>query len=250
MTRPVRTRPPPCSDALWEAAAAVLDALRKPEVCGPNMVAFLIGSSACKLFCDHVLPYSPNYRAPNDIDVVVCTHLAQEEVKEQLAAAQENIHLVPSKTPGMNYRVLRYGSKGTVGPNGGYSKLIKIDVLVATRTLGIPSIPAHRVYWIAGRWPVAPLEFLILLRLQGWDDHKHSPLEHHREKMMTDVGDLAGHLVPFVLKAWDGLSEGGTSLWAEAKSYLADEFIAKSHVRAEAFVRDHPWARSDWERLG
>ena len=182
---------------------------------------------------------------------MVCTSLTQETLKERIAAAHQNVHLIPSKTPGMDYRVLRYGSEHTVGLNGGYSKLIKIDVLVADYTLGIPSIPHESVTYIRAHgqtWPVAPLSFLVLLRLQGWDDHKRAPLEHHREKMLIDTGDLSVHLVPFALAT--SFAPGKACLWEDAASYLTPEFLALSEARAARFVEDNPWARDDWRHLG
>jgi len=65
MPGPLRIRPPPATECLWEAGHVILTTLRQPEVCGPDVVAFLIGSAATKLYTEFVKPYSHNYRSPN-----------------------------------------------------------------------------------------------------------------------------------------------------------------------------------------
>lgn len=179
--------------------------------------------------------------------MVVCTPLAQEEVKKRVAAHNSRVHLVPSKTPGMNYKVLRYGSEASDSPDAGLpAKLIKVDVLVAEENLCVPAIPAARVFRL-GEWPLAPLAFLLLLRLQGWSDHRAAELDHHREKTAVDVADLCMHLVPFCLAS---SFAGGGTLWEEAQRYLPEDFLALSRERADTFVAEHPWAYGDWTELG
>ncbi|KZV85964.1 hypothetical protein EXIGLDRAFT_622428, partial [Exidia glandulosa HHB12029] len=179
-----------------------------------------------------------------DVDMVVCTPLPQEEVKRRIAAHNERVHLVPSKTPGMNYRVLRYGTDASDSCSA--LKLIKVDVLVAEENLCIPSITSDRILHVNG-WPLPPLSFLFLLRLQGWSDHRHAELDHHREKTEVDVTDLSLHLVPYCLAS---AIAGGRTLWDDAQQYLPDRFLRLSRARAAAFVYEHPWAADDWATLG
>lgn len=179
--------------------------------------------------------------------MVVCTALAQEDVKQRLAAHSTRIHLVPSKTPGMTYRVLRYGSDSDhCGMPGAPAKLIKVDVLVAEENLRVPTLLADRVLHLDG-WPLPPLSFLLLLRLQGWSDHRQAELDHHREKAEIDVVDLCMHLVPHVLAS---TFEAEGTLWEEAQMYLPEEFLMLSRKRAQAFVAEYPWATDDWRKLG
>ncbi|EJD47465.1 hypothetical protein AURDEDRAFT_163335 [Auricularia subglabra TFB-10046 SS5] len=248
MTRTYRPRVPPATPYLDVAARDVINTLQHDNVCGPQAVVFLIGSFACKIYCDELPPYSEGYRSPNDVDILTCTPLPQEEVKRRLAAQNESIRLIPSRTPGMTYKVVRYApAVPDVSVAGeGCGKLIKVDTLIAGESLSIPAIPANRVRYISG-WPVPPLSMLLLLRLQGWSDHRRAFLEHHRHKAQIDVSDLASHLIPLALRS---TFEGGGTLWEEASRYLPDDFMTASLARTATFTFEHPWTLGDWHKLG
>ncbi|CDO77362.1 hypothetical protein BN946_scf184787.g11 [Trametes cinnabarina] len=123
-------------------------------------------------------------RIPNDVDLVVLsTVYSQEALKEMLVRADKQFQLVRSRNPRATYRVLWYQIPGT------YQRC-KMDVLIP----GILNIPAVQYRYIVSRkpyhLPLMPLIPQLLLKLQGWADHRVSSRSDMRAKQYLDVRDV------------------------------------------------------------
>ncbi|KAH9848592.1 hypothetical protein C2E23DRAFT_889036 [Lenzites betulinus] len=123
-------------------------------------------------------------RTPNDVDLVVLTHIyGQEYLKEVLVRADAQYTLVRSRNPSATYRVLWYRIPGTF-------QRCKVDVLIPG-ILDIPDVPLARISTPSPHLlPAMPLIPQLLLKLQGWRDHRASHRTDMRLKQYTDVRDV------------------------------------------------------------
>jgi len=119
----------------------------------------LFGSAACSMY--------GMIRVANDVDIVVLTNsYDQEEIKNLVVSNDSKFFLVPSRSPRETYKILYY-SLHTRG-------FCKVDILLPG-TMNIPSVPrSHITYTQVPDVPVMPLLAVILLKLQGWMDHRDS----------------------------------------------------------------------------
>ena len=120
-----------------------------------------------------------------DLAVFTLTH-TQEELKQILVRADSRFYLVRSRSRFASYRVLWYRLSPGVYPR----PLVdcKVDV-VRPGTLSVPHVPAERLVTLRGL-PVMPLVPQLLLKLQGWTDHRDSHRADMRAKMVVDVVDI------------------------------------------------------------
>ncbi|KAL7284879.1 hypothetical protein ACG7TL_002193 [Trametes sanguinea] len=123
-------------------------------------------------------------RHPNDVDIVVLsTVYTQEALKEMLVRDDQQFQLVRSRNPRATYRVLWYRIPGT------YQRC-KVDILIP----GILNVPAVQYRYIISpkphHLPLMPLIPQLLLKLQGWADHRVSHRSDMRAKQCIDVRDV------------------------------------------------------------
>jgi hypothetical protein len=65
---------------------------------------------------------------------------------------------------------------------------MKVDILVPP-TLGLPEIRVGNIVYM-DRIPVMPLFDLLIMKTQGWWDHRNSPRAAFRAKESADVADI------------------------------------------------------------
>ncbi|KAI8989242.1 hypothetical protein BD414DRAFT_536534 [Trametes punicea] len=123
-------------------------------------------------------------RTPNDVDVVVLsTVYTQEDLKTMLVQDDRQFLLVRSRNPRATYRVLWYRLPGS------YQRC-KVDILIPG-ILNVPAVPYRYIVSPKPHYlPVMPPIPQLLLKLQGWADHRISPRADMRAKQYLDVRDI------------------------------------------------------------
>ncbi|KAG8750112.1 hypothetical protein FRC12_013070 [Ceratobasidium sp. 428] len=198
-----------------KAAVAAFDSIDLP-VC-------TFGSLACKMLgvrCH-----------PNDVDLIVLNddESSQEEHKEFLVRTNRQFYLVPARDPEATYRVLWYrtlrGSR------------VKVDIL-HPGAMSIPDFNPSLIDWWGPRSsiPVAPFEVVLLIKLQGWDEHRFSDEPRHFDKHYIDIEHIRrlSDLVPEDC----------------CFNYLSDDFMRTARECVLSFVRMFPDTKPDWRNLG
>ncbi|KAG9127706.1 hypothetical protein FRC07_010629 [Ceratobasidium sp. 392] len=182
------------------------------------------GSLACKMF-------GVNCR-PNDVDLIVLGDdgASQEEHKEFLVRTDRQFYLVPARDPEATYRVLWYCT-----PRG---SRVKVDIL-HPGVMSIPDFDPSEITWWGPRnsnIPVAPFEVVLLIKLQGWDDHRFSDEPRYFDKHFIDVEHIQDllELVP-------------DNCYFD---YLPDDFMQTAQERVLSFARLFPHTKSYWKDLG
>ncbi|KAF8608297.1 hypothetical protein BDV93DRAFT_552138 [Ceratobasidium sp. AG-I] len=118
-----------------------------------------------------------------DVDLIVLnTTTSQQAQKQFLVRTNPRFYLIASTNPLATYQVLWFRtSRGA---------RVKVDLLQP----GIMSIPAFSPRDILRKGdrdtPVAPYEVVLLLKLQGWDDHRRSSEARYNHKQHVDVEDI------------------------------------------------------------
>ncbi|KAI8996634.1 hypothetical protein BD414DRAFT_455577 [Trametes punicea] len=183
----------------------------------------LFGSTACNLFGVS--------RTPNDVDIVIFTYdYNQEELKELLVQEDSDFYLVRSRNPTADYRIL-------------WCRLptarCKVDILLPG-VLNIPNVPRRRVRWISGL-PVMPIIPLLLLKLQGWSDHRYSERRDMQEKQYVDVDDI----IDLLLIAIDR----GQSIWQQNLRWMPRDFVDDAQEHVYDFIAEYPYSDQQWEAV-
>ncbi|OCH83898.1 hypothetical protein OBBRIDRAFT_799534 [Obba rivulosa] len=124
-------------------------------------------------------------RTPGDVDLVIfTTEHSLEELKQILCDNDSKFFLVPSMKPFATYKVLWYGYPTY--------RQCKVDVLLPG-IMNIPRVPDDRIIY-QNDLPVMPLLPLLMLKLQGWEDHRNHQEMYMRRKQHSDVSDVRGLL--------------------------------------------------------
>jgi len=188
----------------------------------------LFGSAACSM-------YGLN-RLPNDVDIIVLTDLyGQEEIKALLVSQDSKFFLVQSRNRRATYQILYYSL-----PSRGFCK---VDVLLPG-IMDIPAVPRSCItYTRVPGVPVMPLLAVLLLKLQGWTDHRDSEREDFQEKQYTDVDDIKEILG--ILRQRDHRAQTLVS-----QSWMPSSFVDAARWRVDEFVEDFPDTTDDWWTLG
>jgi len=199
--------------------------------CG--LTSCLVGGAAC-------MTYGMT-RVPNDIDIVVLdSGLTPEEIKRRLVSANPSFFLVPSTNPRNTYKVLWYNLRATscLFPP---SHACKVDVLVPG-VLNIPSMPKHYiVHDPITRIPVMPFIAVLLLKLQGWADHRVSRRVDLQMKQYVDVRDIC-ELLRIVTQ--------DSEVHIRKESWLPESFVAAGRQRVAEFVLWHSDTSVHWRQIG
>lgn len=195
------------------------------------------GGFACRLYGSD--------RVPEDIDVIVVDANAnQETIKRQLVAQDSRFYLVEPKTYGATYKVLWFRSS--------LSRSCKVDVLLPG-ILSIPNVDQEHIAQLPLRflvtrtgvteehhYPVMPLSVVLLLKLQGWADHRVSLKRYMRMKMFSDVRDIN--------KLLTVASAAGVKPAEE--SFVPVDLFEAATGRVLTYVRSSPTTASEWRALG
>lgn len=169
---------PPTEKEIWKIARRTTDIIQNqitPDVC-------LFGSAGAALWAD-------TGRVPNDIDIVV-SHGDAENIKRDIVDADDRYFLKRSKFRKATHKILicRLPGWHTSG------RSVKVDILVAgTGTINLPHIDSSEASVIE-RIPVMPLFDLLVMKTQGWWDHRISPRDDFQAKEDTDVMDIVALL--------------------------------------------------------
>ena len=165
--------------------------------------------------------------------VVLTNSIEQETIKEMVVAKDGDFFLVKSKRPEATYKILYYALK----PWGAWCK---VDILLPG-VLNIPFVPTNLITRIGGI-PLMPLFAVLLLKLQGWTDHRDSERGDWREKQHVDVKDIEELLEIVVDKYPDQI--------IDRQRWVPDSMIHVAQNRVDEFVEKLPETVDDWLDIG
>lgn len=174
------------------------------------------------------------------MDLVVLNNKGNdtESLKQILVDEDENFFLVDAKNPRATYQVLWYRISSRA--------ICKVDILTTgnSTSLDIPRVPNNRIQRIHPHndLPVMPLLALLLLKLQGWVDHRHSQKSHERAKVQQDVADVREML--------NIAMEGQVHIDDWNSKWMPRWFIDQMTDRVEEHIRKFPHSEKLWENLG
>jgi hypothetical protein len=189
----------------------------------------LFGSAACSLWVNIG-------RVPRDIDIVVSEQFDAEDIKAIVAQADNRYYLEQSKKRGATHQILHCRLPGWKADNG---RCVKVDILVPP-TLGLPSITESDLYLI-NDVPVMPVFDLLVMKTQGWWDHRTSPRADFQAKENDDVSDIIALLERARLE--------DVSYADEANEYRhSQEFMDRAYTLANRFVSVYR-TRREWRAL-
>ncbi|KAJ3865821.1 hypothetical protein EV359DRAFT_37939 [Lentinula novae-zelandiae] len=198
-----------------------------------GMSCCLFGSLACHI-------YGMTNRNPKDVDLVVLNNRKHdaEDLKQILVDEDDRFYFVASVNPDATYQVLWF----RLGPG----RSCKVDILTTGKStsLNIPRVPVTRVLYIHpyDDLPVMPLLALLLLKLQGWTDHRHSQKSHEQKRVWQDVADIKEMLKIAV--------EDQVHIDGQESKWMPRSFVEQMTDRVDEYVRKFPESLNDWENLG
>lgn len=181
--------------------------------------------------------YSAYFFNTQDVDLVVFTNdYDAEELKEMLVEDDADFYLVPSRNPRASYSVLwcRVQSSRRRRPK------CKVDILVPP-TLDIPHVPGRRLKIISDL-PVMPLIPLLLLKLQGWSDHRESHRDDMQMKQYVDVEDISELLQIAIDRNQD--------IRQDNLGWLPEQMREDAQDRVWDFVQEYPHMADNWVLVG
>lgn len=155
---------------------------------------------------------------------------SQEELKQLLVRHPgSDFYVRPSRRISATYLIVYY--------NLGEERFCKVDILIPG-VLNIPHIPSTRIVHIDGL-PVLPFMALLLLKLQGWSDHRASGRSDMWEKQYVDVRDINQMLGIAATRGEDVNDE----------TWLPKDFLEVARARVVRFV-EYFRQPARWERIG
>ena len=176
-----------------------------------------------------------------DVDLIVFADEDNtERLKRLLTEANPSFYLVNARDPAATYKVVWYRLPRITGEA---ERRCKVDVLLPgpVTNLNIPPVPPAYIE-TRGGIPVLPLIPLLLLKLQGWDDHRNHEEGRMRAKQGSDVRDIR-ELLAIVRQA-------GVELRSESMRWLPYEYIRKAQDRIFQFTMRFPRTEPAWESVG
>ena len=181
-----------------------------------------------------VLPLTAH---PQDVDMVINTPFYDDEqIKKIIVEADSRYFLQRSnKWPNAKYMKLYCRLPGW-HRNG---RCVKVDILVPPSDLGLPEILASDTPVIKDI-PVMPLFALLVMKTQGWWDHRVSFREDFRAKEDADIDDVDALL--------DRAADEDVDYNQECGQYTS-KFMDKALRMARKFVR-HNGRREKWKAIG
>ena len=164
--------------------------------------------------------------------MVMTSTYGQETLKNFLTQKDSAFYTRPAKSPGATYRVLFYKLLG-------YHRFCKVDVLVPG-TMDIPLIASHRILRI-NDIPVMPIIALLLLKLQGWSDHRASTRLDMQEKQYVDIRDI-NQLLQFAVDRGESVQQA---------TWLPESFVEAGQERLNKYLTTtRPVSASSWSDIG
>ena len=150
--------------------------------------------------------------------------LDPEDIKEQIVEADHRYFLEQSRKRGATYQILYCRLPGWSTDT---ERCVKVDILVPP-TLKLPNITEDDIFLI-NNIPVMPLFDLLVMKTQGWWDHRNSTRDDFREKVDDDVSDVIALL--------ESAREEEISYDDEAdEERHSSEFMNHARVLANRFV--------------
>jgi len=146
-----------------------------------GLTTCLFGGAACEMYgCT---------RTPNDVDLIVMTtsHTTESLKNILVLGGGGDFYLRPSKKIGATYKIL-YCKIPSSFSTSHYSRSSKVDILIPG-ILNIPLLSSTVIVRIDGL-PVLPFFALLMLKVQGWSDHRKSDRSDYRLKQHQDVADV------------------------------------------------------------
>jgi len=141
--------------------------------------------------------------------------------------ADSRYFLKPSRQRGATHQILYCRLPGWATDR---ERCVKVDILVPP-TLGLPNITESQVVSI-NDIPVMPLFELLVMKTQGWWDHRTSDRRDFQEKEDDDVSDIIALL--------ERAEDEGVSYVNEDDGYShSEEFIDRARLLARRFVNYH-----------
>ncbi|TCD70778.1 hypothetical protein EIP91_001809 [Steccherinum ochraceum] len=144
-----------------------------------GLTCCLFGGAACEL--------NGCSRTPNDVDLIVMTSsYTTETLKNTLVAGGGgDFYTRPSKMIGATYRLLfcRIPTSSLFA-----HKSCKVDILIPG-IMNLPMLPTSSFVRI-DNLPVLPFSALLLMKVQGWSDHRKSERSDYRLKQHQDAKDV------------------------------------------------------------
>jgi hypothetical protein len=158
----------------------------------------------------------------------------QEQIKALLVAQDPKFFLARSRNRRATYQILYYRlhSRG----------FCKVDILLPG-IMDIPSVPLSRItYTRIPGVPVMPLLAVLLLKLQGWTDHRDSEREDFQEKQYMDVDDIRETLAI--------LRRVYPKETLKSESWIPPSFVNAAKWRVDEFVEAFPDTKERWRDIG
>jgi hypothetical protein len=177
---------------------------------------------------------------PQDVDIVILNLWDSwdvEEVKALLAESDDSFHLVPSRNPRNDYKVLWY----RLSPRSRRGRRCKVDILVPG-TMEILRVPESLiVYTNVPDVPVMPLLAVLLLKLRGWDDHRSHTRQDMIDKQHVDVEDIDEML---------DLAVNNYGVHLRTERWMPKSFVKNARARLREYVDLFPDTAGQWNEIG
>ena len=126
-----------------------------------------------------------------------------------------------------------------LAPRGHRKRSCKVDVLVPG-ILNIPFVPTQHIVSLEDL-PVMPLIALLLLKLQGWEDHRLSGRSDMQQKQYVDVRDIQ-QLLQIAAQRGETVSD---------MTWLPHDFVDAGQKRLNRFLGNfRPTSSHLWEIIG
>lgn len=162
--------------------------------------------------------------------IVLDANKPQEELKVELADADSRFYLIRSKDPFAIYKVVWFRL-----PNG---RSCKVDIL-QPGILNIPAIEPTRIEHVDGI-PLLPFVVVLMLKLQGWTDHRGASKTYLCEKQWMDVTDIK-ELLPIAVRR---------GVKPREEAWIPESLIQATERRVREYVERFPYTRDLWRELG
>jgi hypothetical protein len=108
--------------------------------------------------------------------------------------------------------------------------------------MSIPTMPIHHVvYAPITSIPVMPFIAVLLLKLQGWADHRVSHRMDLRMKQHVDAGDIYELL---------GIAAQNSEMHIRNQSWLPESFVVAGRRRVVNFIRVQSNSAVHWRQIG
>ncbi|TCD70781.1 hypothetical protein EIP91_001812 [Steccherinum ochraceum] len=213
---------PPTSDEIRNIAAEAVEIFRQH-----GLSCCLFGSAACELYGRH--------RVPNDLDIIVMTNSWDTEYLKGILCRESNEFFDrPARSPNATYRVLFYRLHGR------RRRPCKVDVLIpgSSTSLNLPFIDDSHFEWLA-HLPVLPFLPLLILKVQGWRDHRNSTRRDFVAKRPVDIRDI-NELLGIGRRRREDIQQ---ELW------IPDWFLDHGNTLVQEYV-DAMGGGRQWELIG